>query len=80
MLNTSRKIDAAIGTEPAMSEPRSRLKSMIVKPPKITRPAIDQMMLPPGMATNSATSPNASSPSSAQNRIRYQDDRSRRVA
>ena len=39
MLKTSRKIPAAIGTAASGVARRRRLKSKIVKPPKITSPA-----------------------------------------
>ena len=49
-------------------------------PPKITSPATDQMMFSFGIETKIATSPKTISPSSAQNRTRYQDRSRRRVA
>jgi hypothetical protein len=75
----SRKVLAAIGTALSFPAGRRRFKSKIVNAPKIVRPATDQVTFACGMETSSATTPNTISPTSAQNRVRPQADRSRRV-
>jgi hypothetical protein len=59
---------------------RSRLKSTIVKPPKMMSPAMAYMTLPAGIETKIATIPNTIRPSRAQNSGRSHAERSLRVA
>lgn len=78
----SRKMLAAMAMAMALSllARRSRLKSKIVNAPKIPSPATAWMMWPLGIETKIATIPNAIRPSSAQNSVRAQAERSLRVA
>lgn len=80
-LRMSRKIDAARSGALAMSfVVLSRWKSTIVKPAKITSPAIAKMRDPLGIRTKIAMIPNTIRTIRAQKHRRESAERSRRVA
>jgi hypothetical protein len=68
------------GAESMPAELRSRWKSNIVRPAKITNPSSEKAAQPPGMLTKIITMPNAMSATSAQKQTRPTADRSWRVA